>query len=127
MVYILYATSMKNGRINERNIGNHKLDGGAKRAKSALEPVLSDEQYNAQQQLRDIKMLLHKGVKIYDGVIPELIQHWINNGIAELKEFENSCIMARKDSPTEIRAILIEEKRNDVEFVKNLLILTYNL
>jgi len=35
---------MKNGRINERNIGNHKLDGGAKRAKAVIETILTDEQ-----------------------------------------------------------------------------------
>ncbi len=112
---------MKNGRINERNIGSHRLDGGAKRVKAVLEPVLTDEQYRAKEELRLCKMLLNGGVKIYDGRVPELVQQWINKGIAELKEFENSCLMARKYIPIETRAILIEEKRKDVELVIELL------
>lgn len=117
---------MKNGRINERNIGSHKLDGGAKRAKSIVQPVLTDEQYQAKEAVYLCKMLLNNGVKLYEQ-IPNLVQHWLDNDIAELKEFENSCIPARTWKPTETRAILIESKRNDVKLVQELLISFYKL
>ena len=96
---------MKNGRINERNTGSHKLDGGAKRAKAVVEPVLTDEQYKAKEAVWLCKMLLSDGVKVYE-TIPELVQYWIDKGIAHLKEFENTCIPARKFKPFETRAIL---------------------
>lgn len=112
---------MKNGRINERNIGNHKLDGGAKRAKLVIEQ-LTEEEYKAKEAVRLCKMLLNDGVKVYE-TIPELVQHWLDKGIAELKEFENTCIPARKFKPFETRAILIEERRSDVELVVKLLML----
>lgn len=70
---------MKNGRINERNTGSHKLDGGAKRAKAVVEPVLTDEQYKAKDAVRLCNMILKEGVRLYEN-IPELVQHWINNG-----------------------------------------------
>ena len=124
---IIKTKVMRNGRINERNIGNHRLDGGAKRAKAVVEPVLTDEQYEAKESLRYCKMILNDGLKIYDGRIPELIQQWLDKGIAELKEFENSCLMARRYFPTEQRAVLVESKRSDIELVKGLLIHFYKL
>ena len=117
---------MKNGRINERNIGNHKLDGGAKRAKVVIEPELTEEEYKAKEAVRLCKLLLNDGVKVYE-TIPELVQHWLDKGIAELKEFENTCIPARKFKPFETRAILIEERRSDVELVKGLMTSLYKL
>lgn len=117
---------MKNGRINERNIGNHKLDGGAKRTKLVIEPELTEEEYKAKEAVRLCKMLLNDGVKVYE-TIPELVQHWLDKGIAELKEFENTCIPARKFKPFETRAILIEKRRSDVELVKGLMTSLYKL
>jgi len=117
---------MKNGRINERNIGSHKLDGGAKRAKVVVKPELTEEEYKAKEAVKLCKMLLNDGVKIYE-TIPELVQYCLDKGIVELKEFENSCIPARKFKPFETRAILIEERRSDVELVKELMTLFYKL
>lgn len=71
-------------------------------------------------------MLLNEGVKVYE-TIPELVQHWLDKGIAELKEFENTCIPARKFKPFEKRAILIEERRSDVELVKGLMTSLYKI
>ena len=101
---------MKNGRINERNIGNCKLDGGAKRAKVVVEPILTDEQYKAKDAVRLCKMLLKEGVRLYENV-PDLVQHWINKGIAEVREIENIKV-----------AYLVESYRSDVELVKDLMI-----
>jgi hypothetical protein len=117
---------MNYGRINERNIGNHKLDGGAKRAKAIIEPILTDEQYRAKEAVRLCNMILNGGIKIYE-TIPELVQHWLRNSIVELKEFENSCAPARSYKPFETRAILIEKHRSSVEFVKGLLISFHKL
>lgn len=47
---------MKNGRINERNCGNHKLDGGAKqRRKSSSKIINKEERFLAKEVL--IKVL----------------------------------------------------------------------
>ena len=116
---------MKNGRINERNTGSHKLDGGAKRAR-AVEETLTDEQLKAKEAVTICKRILKDGVKLYDN-IPELVQHWIDKGIAKVKEFENSCIPARTYKPFEKRAILNEGKRSDVELVKGLMISLYKI
>ena len=112
---------MKNGRINERNIGSHKLDGGAKRAKAVVEPILTDEQYKAKDAVHYCNMILKEGVRLYENV-PELIQHWINKGIAEIKEIENPWSYARQFNPTIKIACLVESHRSDVELVKGLLI-----
>ena len=106
---------MKNGRINERNIGCHKLDGGCKGSKMQIV-----EDTKKDLAIRIIKQLLKDGVKVYENY-PELVSHWLKNGIAEIKEFENSCEMARSIYPTEKRAILIESKRSDVELVLGIL------
>ena len=45
---------MKNGRINERNIGNHKLDGGSKRAKLVIDPELTEEEYKAKEAVSSL-------------------------------------------------------------------------
>ena len=116
---------MKNGRINERNTGSHKLDGGAKRAK-AVEETLTNEQLKAKEAVTLCEMLLKDGVKLYD-TIPELVQHWINKDIAKVKEFENTCIPARTYKPFEKRAILNENKRSDVELVQGLMTSLYKL
>ena len=117
---------MKNGRINERNIGNHKLDGGVKRSKAIIELELTEEEYKVKEALTLCKMLLNGGVKVYDS-IPDLVQYWIEKGVAELKEIENTCIPARRYKPFETRAILIEERRGDVELVKGLMMSLYGL
>ena len=117
---------MKNGRINERNIGSHKLDGGAKRAKAVVEPILTDEQYKANEAVTLCRMLLSGTLKVYEN-IPELVQHWIDKGIVELKEFENSYIPARIFKPFETRVILNEERRSDVELVSGLMKKVYKL
>ena len=106
---------MKNGRINERNIGSYKLDGGCKGSK--LQIVEDTEKDLA---IRMMKQLLDKGVKVYENY-PEIVNHWLKNGIAEIKEFENSCECARVLYPTEKRAMLIESKRSDVELVLGIL------
>ena len=106
---------MKNGRINERNIGSHKLDGGCKGSKMQ---IVEDTEKDI--AIRMIKQLLDKGVKVYENY-PEIVNHWLKNGIAEIKEFENTCECARSYKPFEQRAILIESKRSDVELVLGIL------
>ena len=117
---------MKNGRINERNIGYAKLDGGAKRAKAISEPELTDEQYNAKEAVRLCNMILKDGIRLYEN-IPELVAHWINKGIAEVKEIENPWSYARQINPTVKMAYLNESFRDDVVLVKNLLIQFYKI
>ena len=116
---------MKNGRLNERNFGSHKLNGGAKRVK-AIEETLTDEQLKAKEAVTLCRMLLSGTLKVYEN-IPELVQHWIDKGIVELKEFENSCIPARAFKPFETRVILNEERRSDIELVKGLMTSLYKL
>ena len=115
---------MKNGRINERNTGSTKLDGGVKRSKLQPVTILSDIEEEAYNSLRLCNMILNKGIKIYD-TIPELVNQWIRNGIAEIKEFENTNEVTKMYYPTEKRAILIESKRSDIELCKNLIIEFY--
>jgi len=117
---------MKNGRINERNIGHHKLDGSAKGAKAVAEVPFTEKQYKANEAVTLCRMLLNGSLKVYEN-IPELVQHWIDKGVAELKQFENSCVPARAFKPFETRVILNEEKRVEIELVKDLLILFYKL
>lgn len=117
---------MKNGRINERNIGNHKLDGGAKRARVIVEPVLTEEQYKAKEAVRLCNMILKEGVRLYENV-PELVQHWINKGIAEVKEIENPWSYARQFDPTIKVAHLVESHRSDIELLKGLMIGFYKI
>ena len=117
---------MKNGRINERNIGSHKLDGGAKRANAVVEPVLTEDQYKAKEAVRLCKMILKEGVRLYENV-PELVQHWISKGIAEVKEVENTWSYARQFDHTIKVAYLVENHRSDIEQIKKLLIHFYNI
>jgi hypothetical protein len=117
---------MKNGRINERNTGSHKLDGGAKRAKAVVEPVLTDEQYKAKEAVRLCNMILKEGVRLYEN-IPELVQHWIDKGIVEVKEIENPWSYARQFDPTIKVAYLVEILRSDIELVKSLMIGFYGI
>ena len=115
---------MENGRINERNIGSIKLDGGIKRSKPQSFVKLSDIEVEACNSLRLCNMVLNKGVKLYDD-IPNLIQQWIRNGIVEIKEFENTNEVTKMYYPIEKKAILIESKRSDIELCKKLLIEFY--
>lgn len=115
---------MKNGRINERNIGSVKLDGGIKRSKSIPIVILSGIEEEAYNSLRLCNMILNKGIKIYD-TTPELIQQWVKNRIVEIKEFKNTNEVTEKYFPIEKRAILIESKRSDIELCKRLLIEFY--
>ena len=117
---------MKNGRINERNIGSHKLDGGAKRAKAVVEPVLTEEQYKAKEAVRLCNMILKDGVRLYENV-PELVLHWISKGIAEVKEIENPWSYARHFDPTIKVAYLVDSHRSDIELVKDLMIGFYKI
>ena len=117
---------MKNGRINERNIGDHKIDGGVKRIKVALEPILTDEQYEAKEAVRLCNMILKEGIRLYEN-IPELVQHWINNKIVNVKEVENPWSYARQINPTIKMAYLNESFRPSIELVKSLLIAFYKL
>lgn len=117
---------MKNGRINERNIGYTKLDGGAKRTKAISESVLTDEQYNAKETVRLCNMILGNGIRLYEN-IPELVNHWITNGIVEIKEIENPWSYARQITPTVKIASLNEKHRSDIMLVKNLLIQFYKI
>jgi len=117
---------MKNGRINERNIGSHKLDGGAKRSKAVIEIVLTEEQYKAKEAVRLCNNILKQGVRLYENV-PELVQHWISKGIAEVKEIENSWSYARQFDPTIKVAYLVESHRSDIELVKGLMIEFYKI
>lgn len=112
---------MKNGRINERNTGSHKLDGGAKRAKSTVEPILTDEQYKAQEAVKLCNSILKYSIRLYENV-PELVKHWINKGIVEVKEIENPWSYARQFEPTVKMVYLVEKHRSDIELVKGLLI-----
>lgn len=117
---------MKYGRINERNIGKHKLDGGAKRAKLVEEPILTDEQLKAKDAVRLCNRILTDGIKLYEN-IPELVQHWINKGIVEVKEIENPWSYGRLIHPTIKMAYLVESNRKDIELVKGLLIECHKL
>ena len=112
---------MKNGRINERNIGNCKLDGGVKRAKVVVKHELTEDEYKLKDAIRLYKMLLKEGVRLYENV-PDLVQHWINKGIAEVREIENPWSYARQFDPTVKVAYLVESYRSDVELVKDLMI-----
>lgn len=116
---------MQKGRINERNTGSHKLDGGAKRAKASKES-LTDEQLKAKEVVTLCKMILKDGVKLYEHT-PELVQHWIDQGIAMVRVFENTCIPARAYKPLERRAILNEKKRSNVELVQGLIVSFFKL
>jgi len=115
---------MKNGRINERNTGSTKLDGGVKRSKLQPVTILSNIEEEAYNSLRLCNMILNKGIKIYD-TTPELVKQWITNGIAEIKEFANTNEVTKMYFPVEKRAILIESKRSEVEFCKKLIIEFY--
>ena len=117
---------MKNGRINERNIGDHKIDGGVKRIKVALEPILTDEQYEAKEAVRLCNMILKDGIRLYEN-IPELVAHWISKGIAEVKEIENPWSYARQINPTVKIAVLNEAYVSDILLVKELLIKFYKI
>jgi hypothetical protein len=117
---------MKNGRINERNTGSHKLDGCAKRVKAVVEPVLTDEQYKAKEAVKLCNMILKEGVRLYENV-PELVQHWIGKGIAEVKEIENPWSYARQFDPIIKVAYLVESHRSDIELVKSLMIGFYKI
>lgn len=112
---------MKNGRINERNIGIHKLDGGAKRAKPSNEPILTEQQAKAKETVRLCNMALNKGIRLYES-IPEVVQHWIDKGIVQVREIENPWTYARQFEPTIKVAYIVESHRADVELVKGLLI-----
>jgi len=111
---------MKNGRINERNIGKVKLDGGCKRSKAIPIKQTSKEEDLAKQIHKFCRMILKDGIKVYE-TIPHLVQYWIDNGFAELKQFENTCVPARKFKPLETRTVLLEEKRENIENLKNLM------
>ena len=91
-----------------------------------VKPELTEEEHKAKEAVKLCKMLLNDGVKVYE-TMPELVQHWLDKGIAELKEFENTCIPARTFKPFETRAILIEERRSDIELVKDLIINLYKI
>lgn len=117
---------MKIGRINERNTGDTKLNGGAKRVKMVSDPVLTDEQYEAKEAVRYCNMILKDGIRLYEN-IPILVQHWINKGIAEVREIENPWSYARQINPTVRVAYLIENHRSDVKLVRGLLIQFYKL
>ena len=117
---------MNYGRINERNTGRHKLDGGCKRAKAVQEPELTDLQIKAKEAVMYCNRILNDGIKLHDNV-PELVQHWINNGIVEVKEIENPWGYARLVFPTIKMAYLIESHRKDIELIKGLLIECYKI
>lgn len=117
---------MRNGRINERNIGNHKLDGQLKRVKVIAEPILTEEQYKIKDTVRLCNMILKEGIRLYENV-PELVKHWINNGIVKVKEVENPWSYARILNPTIKVAYLVESHRTDIELVKCLMIHLYKL
>ena len=65
---------MKNGRINERNSGVTKLDGGAKRCKNEKMPYYTDEQYVAAESVNLCDMVLRNGYQLFDNN-PDLINH----------------------------------------------------
>lgn len=117
---------MKNGRINERNVGSTKLDGGVKRAKVIVEPILTDEQIMAHDVVKVCNLILTGGIRLYESV-PGLVQHWIDKGIAEVKEIENPWNYARQINPTIKMVYLVEKHRSDIEVVKGLMISIYKL
>jgi hypothetical protein len=117
---------MRNGRINERNTGLHKLDGGAKRSKPETMSVLTEEQCRAKDAVHYCNMLLSDGVRLHDN-IPELVSHWITKGIAVIKEVQNPWSYARQFNPTVKIASLNESRRADVELVRDILIQFHKL
>jgi len=88
-------------------------------------PNYTDEEYKIKTIIDFCTMLLGDGIKVYN-IIPELLQHWFDRGIAELKVYEHNCIPARKHKPAkkyeEKKVILKEERRNEVELVKKMMI-----
>ena len=73
----------------------------------------------AKEAVRLCNMILNEGVRIYENV-PELVEHWINKGIAQVKEVKNPWSYARQFDPTIKVAYLVESHRSDIELVKGL-------
>lgn len=122
---------MRNGRINERNIGHSRLDGGAKGAKYC-EPKQLNEEEKLEKKARLIlecmnTLLSDKGIKLHKDYPCDIIQHWIDNNIVIVKDIENPNKMQSIISPIVTMAFLNEEKKNDLLFVKMVICETYNL
>ena len=117
---------MKTGRINERNMGSHRLDGGVKNSKIIKTQQYSNEEIQALECITLCRMILKNGVKLY-GSTPKIVEHWVSSGVAKIITLENTCECARLFRPTERRAILVSDKKADIELVMNLLIKLYTL
>ena len=114
---------MKKGRINERNLGKHKLDGGAKNTKRTVisDDHLTEDQRKIKEAILYCEKILKDGIKLYD-TTPKLVQFWIDNGTVIVRKVENSYAPIRPYKPFEKRAFLNEAKRSDVELVYGLLL-----
>ena len=75
LLYKLKHTDMKNGRINERNTGNCKLDGGVKIRKQSNK-ITDEEKYLAKQVLSKIVTAME-----YDKVMSNGKGHLNNDAI----------------------------------------------
>ena len=75
LFYKLKHTDMKNGRINERNTGNCKLDGGVKIRKQSNK-ITDEEKYLAKQVLSKIVTAME-----YDKVMSNGKGHLNNDAI----------------------------------------------
>lgn len=110
---------MKNGRINERNMGSHKLDGGAKNAK-CIKPKYTEEQYDLIYNIRLCEQLLTSKVQILDNQL-DVMKFVILNGFVEILEIENTTI-TKSIRPILKYAILKDEFISNMNDIKNSLI-----
>jgi hypothetical protein len=118
---------MKNGRINERNIGNMTLDGELKirKAKKVVLRELSDLQIKALDAIDEInKMLKFNEFRVYAPEnYSETLNHWLKNGLAKIEEREPTAHSCGKNV---FWAVFVGEKSH-LELCKGLMIHTLNL
>ena len=94
---------MKKGRINERNIGTHKLDGGAKRQKVKQNIVeLTYMEQLAASDLRELNALLSAHESNYYAYVPfrgsnPLHVKWLQSGIASTYEHLSEYAKAQNE------------------------------
>lgn len=118
---------MKNGRINERNIGNMTLEGELKirKTKKVLLPELSDLQIKALDAIDEItKMLKFSEFRVYAPEnYSEILNHWLKNGSAKIEEREAT---AHSFGQNVFYAVFTGEKSH-LELSKGLMIHFFNL
>ena len=118
---------MKNGRINECNIGNITLDGELKirKTKKLQLPELSDLQQNAIDAIHEINLMLKfNEFRVHSPEnYSETLNHWLNNGLVKIEERKPT---AHSCGQNVFFAVFIGEKSH-LELCKGLMIHTFNL